>query len=210
MPKKAVAAYETGETNRHIGNTRSDPASRHIHSSPRMPLGDLGVFGNEFAFQRRPEAMPLSPSPACPLSRTRPEANRRNRARRSFHAARKARRRVAESATQSGSGRSARPISVQVLMAFSRSGLVGDLPFFPVVQSGALICRLWCVSLPYPQLDTNLMPKRDSTALPETGVSGATRVSNRSQRRDFGPADRRAARRGRHRHTGGRAPCPAC
>src|ERR1019366_2226418 len=24
-----------------------------------------------------------------------------------------------------------------------------DLPFFPVVQSGALICRLWCVSLPY-------------------------------------------------------------
>jgi hypothetical protein len=116
----------------------------------------------------------------------------------------------AESAAQSGSGRSARPTSVRVLMAFSRSRLVGDPPFFPVVQSAALICRLWCVSLPYLKLDTNPTPKRGSTALPETGVSGATRVSNRSQRRDFGPADRRAARRGRHRHTRGRAPCPAC
>ncbi len=48
-------------------------------------------------------------------------------------------------------------------MAFSRSRLDGDLLFFPVVQSAAAICRLWCVSLPYPQLDTNLMPKRGST-----------------------------------------------
>src|SRR5713226_1441699 len=107
--------------------------------------------------------MPLPRSPACPLSRTPLEANPPNRDRQSFHAARKVRRRVAESAAQSGSGRSARPTSVRVLMAFSRSRLDGDLPFFPVVQSAAAICRLWCVFLPYPQLDTNLMPKRGST-----------------------------------------------
>src|ERR1035437_659430 len=92
--------------------------------------------------------MPLSP--ACPLSRTRPEANRPARDRLSFRAARKVRRRVVESAAQSGSGRLARPISVRVLMAFSRSPLDGDLSFFPVVQSAAVICPLWCVSLPYP------------------------------------------------------------
>jgi|ERR1700687_1451957 len=56
-----------------------------------------------------------------------------------------------------------RPTSVRVLLAFSRSCLDGDLPFFPVVQSAVLICRLWCVSLPYSQLDTNPMPKRGST-----------------------------------------------
>jgi len=50
--------------------------------------------------------MPLPRSSACPLSRTRLEANRPNRDRQSFHAARKVRRRVAESAAQSGSGRS--------------------------------------------------------------------------------------------------------
>src|SRR5579859_2622048 len=94
--------------------------------------------------------MPLPRSPACPLSRARPEANRPSRARQPFHAARKARRRVAESVAQSGSGRSARPTSVRVLMAFSRSPLDGDLSFFLVVQSAAAICRLWCVSLPYP------------------------------------------------------------
>ena len=96
--------------------------------------------------------MPLPRSPACPLSRTRLEANRPSRDRQSFHAARKVRRRVAESAAaaQSGSRRSARPTSVRVLMAFSRSRLDGDLPFFPVVQSAAVICRLWCASLPYP------------------------------------------------------------
>src|ERR1035437_5311137 len=92
--------------------------------------------------------MPLSP--ACPLSRTRPEANRPARDRLSFRAARKVRRRVAESAAQSGSGRLARPISVRVLMAFSRSRLDGDLSFFRVVQSAAVTCRLWYVSLPYP------------------------------------------------------------
>ena len=81
-----------------------------------------------------PEAMPLLHSPACPLSRTRPEANRPIRDRQSFRAARKVRRRVAESAAQSGSGRSARPISVRVLIALSRSRLVGDLPFFPVAS----------------------------------------------------------------------------
>jgi len=42
--------------------------------------------------------MPLSP--ACPLSRTRPEANRPTRDRLSFRAARKVRRHVAESAAQ--------------------------------------------------------------------------------------------------------------
>ena len=47
-------------------------------------------------------------------------------------------------------------------MAFSRSRLDGDLSFFPVVQFAAVICPLWCVSLPYPQLDTNLIPKRGS------------------------------------------------
>ena len=46
--------------------------------------------------------MPLPRSPACPLSRTQPEANRPNRDRLSFHAARKVRRRVAESVAQSG------------------------------------------------------------------------------------------------------------
>src|ERR1019366_506712 len=106
--------------------------------------------------------MPLPRSPACPLSRARPEANRPNRDRQPFRAARKVRRRVAESAAPLGSGRSARPTSVRVLMVFSRSRLDGVLPFFPVVQSAVLICRLWCVSLPYPQLDTNLMPKRGS------------------------------------------------
>jgi len=110
-----------------------------------------------------PEAMPLLLSPACPLSRTRLEANRPHRDRQSVRAPRKVRKRVAESAAPLGSGRSARPISVRVLMAFSRSGLGGDLPFFPVVQSAALVCRLWCVSVPYPQLDTNLMPKRGCT-----------------------------------------------
>src|SRR5271157_2505656 len=105
--------------------------------------------------------MPLSP--ACPLSRARPEASRPTRDRLSCRAARKVHRRVAESAAQSGSGLSARPTSVRVLMAFSRSRLDGDLPFFPVVQSAAAICRFWCVSLPYPPLDTNLMPKRGST-----------------------------------------------
>jgi len=107
--------------------------------------------------------MPLPRSPACPLSHTRLEANRPNRDRRAFRAARKVRRRVAESAAQSGSGRSARPTSVRVLMALSRSRLDVDLPFYPVVQSAAVICRLWCVSLPYVELDTNLMPKRGST-----------------------------------------------
>jgi len=107
--------------------------------------------------------MPLPRSPACPLPRARLEANRPNRDRRSFRAARKVRRRVAESAAQSGLGRSARPTSVRVLMASSRSRPDGDLSFFPVVQSAAAICRLWCVSLPCLQLDTNLMPKRGST-----------------------------------------------
>jgi hypothetical protein len=59
--------------------------------------------------------------------------------------------------------------------SFSQSRLDGDLPFFPVVQSAALICRLWCVSLPYLKFDTNLMPKRGSTPLPETGVSDCYR-----------------------------------
>jgi hypothetical protein len=107
--------------------------------------------------------MPLRRSTACPLSRTRPEANRPNRDRLSFRAARKVRRRVAESAAQSGSGRSARPTSVRVLMAFPQPRLDGALPFCPVAQSAAAICRLWCVSLPYAQLDTNLMSKRGST-----------------------------------------------
>src|ERR1019366_6455923 len=83
--------------------------------------------------------MPLLLSLARPLSRARTEANRPNRNRLSFRAARKGRRRVAESAAPSGSGRSARPTSVRVLMAFSRSRLDGDLPFFPVVQSAVLI-----------------------------------------------------------------------
>ncbi len=61
--------------------------------------------------------MPLSRSPACPLSLARPEANRPTRDRLSFRAARKVRRRVAESVAQLGSGRSARPTSVRVLMA---------------------------------------------------------------------------------------------
>ena len=52
--------------------------------------------------------MPLPCSPACSLSRTPLEANRPTRDRQSFRAARKVRRRVAESAAQSGSGRSAR------------------------------------------------------------------------------------------------------
>ena len=139
--------------------------------------------------------MPLSP--ACPLSRARPEANRPTRDRLSFRAARKVGRRVAESAAQSGSGRSAHPTSVRVLMAFSRSRLDGDLPFFPVVQSAALICRFWCVSLPYIKFDTNPMPKRSSTARPETGASGATRVSNRNPRRHFSRrGDRRADQAG--------------
>ena len=55
--------------------------------------------------------MPLLLSLARPLSRARTEANRPNRNRQSFRAARKVRRRVAESAAQSGSGRSARPTS---------------------------------------------------------------------------------------------------
>jgi hypothetical protein len=111
-------------------------------------------------FLKRPEAMPLPRSPACPLSRTPLEANRPTRDPLSFRAARKVHRRVAESAAQSGSGRSARLTSVRMLMASSRSRPDGDLPFCPVVHSGAAICRLWCVSLPHPQLDTNLMPKR--------------------------------------------------
>ena len=89
-------------------------------------------------------------SPACPLPRVRLEANRPTRDRQSFHAARKVRRRVAKSDAQSGTRRSARPTSVRVLAAFSRSPLDGDLSFFPAVQSAAVICRLWCVSLPYP------------------------------------------------------------
>ena len=196
MVKKAVAAYETGEADRHVG-TRGVTLPVGTSIASEDTTRHLGVFGNEFAFQRRPEAMPLSRSPACPLSRARPEANRPNRDRQPFRAARKVRRRVAESAAQSGSGRSARPTSVRVLMVFSRSRLDGVLPFFPVVQSAVLICRLWCVSLPYPQLDTNLMPKRGSTPLPETSVSGATRVSSRNPHRDFGRrADRRADQAG--------------
>jgi hypothetical protein len=128
--------------------------------------------------------MPLLLSPARPLSRARTEANRPNRNRQSFRAARKVRRRVAESAAPSGSGRSARPISVRVLMAFSRSGLDGDLSSFPVVQSAALICQLWCVSVPYPQLDTNRMPKRGSTLhqCQRRAFSGAMLVSSRNPR----------------------------
>src|SRR6266702_4077809 len=94
--------------------------------------------------------MPLPRSPACPLSRTPLEANRPTRDPLPFRAARKVRRRVAESAAQSGSGRSARPTSVRVLTASSRSPPDGDLPSFPVVQSAAVIYPLWCVSLPYP------------------------------------------------------------
>ena len=56
-------------------------------------------------------------SPVCPLSRARLEANRPTRDRLSFRVARKVRRRVAESAAQSGSGPSARPTLVRVLMA---------------------------------------------------------------------------------------------
>jgi hypothetical protein len=99
--------------------------------------------------------MLLPLSPACPLSHTRLEANRPTRDRLSFRAARKVRRHVAESAAQSGSGRAARPTSVRVLMALSRSRLDGDLPFFPVVQSVAVTCRLWYVSLP----STYFMPR---------------------------------------------------
>jgi hypothetical protein len=66
--------------------------------------------------------MPLPRSPACPLSRIRPEANRPSRDRLFFRAARKVRRRVAESAAQSGSGRSARPTSVRVSMALVSGG----------------------------------------------------------------------------------------
>jgi hypothetical protein len=141
-----------------------------------------------------PEAMPLPRSPACPLSRTPLEANRPTRDRLPFRAARKVRRRVAEAAAQSGSGRSARPTSVRVLMAFSRSRLDGDLPFFPVVQSAAVICRLWCVSLPYPQLDTNLIPKRGSTLhhYQRRAFRSHTGIE-RKPRRDSGRrADRRA------------------
>jgi hypothetical protein len=72
-------------------------------------------------------------------------------------------------AGQSGSGRSARTTSGRALMALSRSGLDGDLPFFPVVQFAAVICRLSCVSLPYSQLDTNLMPKRGSFPIVTAG-----------------------------------------
>jgi len=92
--------------------------------------------------------MRLPRSPACPLPRTRLEANRPNRDRLSFRAARKVRRRVAVSAARSGSGLSARPTSGRVLMVFSRSRLDGVLSFFPIVQPAVLICRLWCVSLP--------------------------------------------------------------
>jgi len=67
--------------------------------------------------------MPLPRSPACPLSRIRPEANRPSRDRLFFRAARKVRRRVAESAAQSGSGRAARPTSVRVLMALVSWGI---------------------------------------------------------------------------------------
>ena len=107
--------------------------------------------------------MPLPRSPACPLPRARLEANRPNRDRRSFRAARKVRRRVAESAAQSGLGRSARPTSVRVLMASSRSRPDGDLSFFPVVQSAAAICRLWCVSLPYAQQHTATTHQQDDS-----------------------------------------------
>src|ERR1039458_261507 len=93
--------------------------------------------------------MPLPRSRAWPLSRTRLEANPPNRAHPSFRAARKVRRRVAESAAQSGSGRSARRTLVRVSVAFSRSRLDGDLLFSPVVQSAVPICRLWYVWLPY-------------------------------------------------------------
>ena len=106
--------------------------------------------------------MPLPRSPACPLSRTPLEANRPTRDPLPFRAARKVRRRVAESAAQSGSGPSARLTSVRVLMASSRSRPDGDLYFCPIVHSGAAICQLWYDSLPYTQLDTNLMPKRGS------------------------------------------------
>jgi hypothetical protein len=128
--------------------------------------------------------MPLLLSPACPLSRSRLEANRPNHNRQSFRAARKLRRRVAESAAPLGSGRSARPTSVRVLMALSRSRLDGDLPPFHSCQSGVLICQLWCVSVPYPQLDTNLMPKRGSTPhqCQTRAFPRAMRVSSRNPR----------------------------
>src|SRR5208282_1397775 len=93
--------------------------------------------------------MPLLRSPACPSSRTPLEANRPTRDRQSFRAARKVRRRVAESAAQLGSGRSARRAVVRVSVAFSRSRPDGDLLFSPVVQSAVPICRLWYVWLPY-------------------------------------------------------------
>ena len=60
--------------------------------------------------------MPLPRS--CALSRPRPEANLPTRDRLSFRAARKVRRRVSESAAQSGSVWSVRPNSVRGLMAF--------------------------------------------------------------------------------------------
>jgi hypothetical protein len=61
--------------------------------------------------------MPLLRSPGCPLSHARLGANLPNRGRQSFRAARKVRRRVAESGAQSGSGSWARPTSVRVLRA---------------------------------------------------------------------------------------------
>jgi hypothetical protein len=161
-----------------MADRRSVPhwtAPSFTYDKPRRPAN---------RFLGLPEAMPFLLSPACPLSRARPEANRPNRNRQSFRAARKVRRRVAESAAPLGSGRSARPPSVRVLMAFSRSRRDGDLPFFPVVQSGVLICQFWCVSVPYPQLDTNLMPKRGSTLhqCQSRAFSGAMLVSSRNPR----------------------------
>ena len=115
------------------------------------------------AHRARRGTMPLSGLPASPLSRARLEANRPSRDRLSFHAARKVRRRVAESAAPSGSGGSSRRTLVRESVAFSRSRLDDELPFSPVVHSAVPICRLWCVSLPCLHLDTNVMPKRGST-----------------------------------------------
>jgi hypothetical protein len=66
--------------------------------------------------------MPLPHPPACLLSRALLEANRPSRDRLSFGAARKVRRRVAESAAQSGSGRSAHLPSARVLRALVQWG----------------------------------------------------------------------------------------
>src|ERR1019366_8210237 len=128
---------------RHVIDPRADGIAPH--QAGVVGFQEVGRGASEPT-----EATPLPRSRACPLSRTRLEANRPNRDRLSFRAVRKVRSTLLDLLlNRDQDGRLVR-LRRKCPTASSRSPPDGDLSFFPVVQSAAVTCRLWCVFLTSP------------------------------------------------------------